>query len=715
MAGELVAFFEVRNTGEDPSGESDCSYLIRTAPQVLLETFNTIDIYGNEEFYLGRNHALCRHHWSDPVISNKHLRVHCILYEQDIVAAISPFVYATDVSTNGTYLKKHSRNCTSSQGTGIRMGRNNGAFLLDDGDELRLSNSVTLVFHAMEEGGLARLSPTQEREKSLFSERYLVTGRTLGVGGYGRVTVGIEQKTQRQLACKVVDLRHLYSMEPQTDLHATTAQTPGSIQIRRRWPTKVAKCFREFDILKDLSHPNIIQLEKVFWSNNTIFIFQELVTGGDLFSFLEYKGGKLCDVEAAVIIRQILKGVQYLHNQGIVHRDLKPDNVLMTSLDDGARVVITDFGGARFLPKEDATEHVKTERAIAAKRQRMFSLVGTLEYTAPEIHKMNKTIPKDNGYSMSVDMWSIGSITVALLSGDVLFNDRQHSKAGEDPISVIMSLASRCDLSPLDDETHPAWSKVGSRPKDFIRKLLKLEEEERMTVAQALAHPWFSNKHHAAEFEALYERAIRDWRPRRKVFRLVESISKIPINLNKTSLPEELLSQETVSRFFAPPTLKSPVIDIQGSLKAGAYHRTNTPLPSIIEEVEHRSPEEISQFAQEFDDYVYDSLKEYANQSQRRSFDNSMNELPIDTGILSAHFQEEAGQYDEYGEHIIVPNTPIHTSNRRSLGAPPGARGTGIHACDYASPQVPDSYEEPSSADSMSSTQGLFKRRKLSN
>jgi pheromone a factor receptor len=110
------------------------------------------------------------------------------------------------------------------------------------------------------------------------------------------------------------------------------------------------------------------------------YIFQDLISGGDLFSFMEYKGSRLRDVEAAVIVRQILKGIKYLHDHEIVHRDLKPDNILMTSFDDGARIVITDFGHARYLPKagvRDTSTHAK------ASRRRMHTLVGTLEYQAP--------------------------------------------------------------------------------------------------------------------------------------------------------------------------------------------------------------------------------------------------------------------------------------------------------------------------------------------
>lgn len=109
------------------------------------------------------------------------------------------------------------------------------------------------------------------------------------------------------------------------------------------------------------------------------YIFQELITGGDLFTFIEFKGGHLGDVETAVIIRQILMGVKYLHDHHIVHRDIKPDNILMTSLDYSARAIITDFGAARLLP--DA-ERAKTRLSEISSR-RMFSMVGTVEYVAP--------------------------------------------------------------------------------------------------------------------------------------------------------------------------------------------------------------------------------------------------------------------------------------------------------------------------------------------
>lgn len=117
------------------------------------------------------------------------------------------------------------------------------------------------------------------------------------------------------------------------------------------------------------------------------YIFQELVRGGDLFSYVTYYSDKIVDGEpighlpeasAAIVAYQIVKAVAYLHGQAILHRDLKPDNVLMSSLSHGARVVLTDFGAAIKLPSADTNANTKQQPLT-----RVMSLVGTEDYFAP--------------------------------------------------------------------------------------------------------------------------------------------------------------------------------------------------------------------------------------------------------------------------------------------------------------------------------------------
>ncbi|RMZ69731.1 camk kinase [Pyrenophora seminiperda CCB06] len=469
---------------------------------------------------------MVRYAWcEDLTISRVHLRIHCILYDEDPDSNIAPFVYATDLSANGTFLKKSNSESTASQGPGVLMGRHS-TFLLDDGDELSISDTVTLIYRSKKPMQPIQLTTTQEDERQTFAPRFLVTGRLLGQGGYGKVLVGIKQDTQRQLACKIIRIDRLYNkkLPGQNQRLPTGGRQERERHSKKRWPTRVSNCFREFDILQDLSHPNIIALEKVFWSPNNIYIFLELATGGDLFSFINFKGGKLDCIQAATVVHQILKGVEYLHDQGIAHRDLKPDNILMTSFEADARVVISDFGAARFLPGDKAQSASQSH-----KHQRMFSMVGTLEYAAPEIHKLNRAIPADGGYSKSVDMWAIGSITAILLTGEALFVDHSHPEYHKNPKDVIVGLAAVCDLSVLDEDHHPSWSTVGHIPKHFIKNLLVLKEEDRMTASMALAHLWFSS--YPEDTIKVYARTIAGWKPRKIHTQLVERITTSPLPL----------------------------------------------------------------------------------------------------------------------------------------------------------------------------------------
>jgi serine/threonine protein kinase len=449
-------------------------------------------------------------------------------------------------------------------------------FLLEDGDEIRISETVTLVYCSKTPVELVKLTAIQEREKQTFASRYLLTGRLLGEGGYGKVLVGINQETQRQLACKTIRLDKMYDTLTVSHLRLPTGERAKHQDLgKQRLPKRVTNCFREFDILKDLSHPNIITIEKVFRSNNTIYIFEELITGGDLFSFIEFKDGRIDSLQAATIIYQILKGIKYLHDQDIVHRDLKPDNILMSSLEDNARVVITDFGSARFLPGKNSQNPPKPH-----KYQRMFSYVGTLEYTAPEIHKLNRTIPADAGYTSAVDMWSIGSIAVTLLTGDLMFTDRRHPEYDTNPQSVIMNLAAICDLSHLDDPHHPLWNNVGDEPKDFVKSLLILKEEDRMTASEALVHGWFSS--YAEDFGDLYADSIADWEPREKNFNLVDMIPKSIPNRAAEDMIGSIQRIGSASRHFALRHQR----DTADQPSASQRRRANTPLPSIMQDYE---------------------------------------------------------------------------------------------------------------------------------
>ncbi|KAJ5619217.1 hypothetical protein N7510_003201 [Penicillium lagena] len=443
------------------------------------QTSSQREIYSTDDIYIGRDKRACQFVIPNQFVSNKHLRIYTILYDRDILNEIPPLVYTQDLSLNGTLWNDYP------------MGQGKGSFLLSDGDTLRITQGEYLRFNCARDNRPDTFSCLQRIEMREFNDHYVITPRILGSGAYGRVHMAFKKGDGQQLACKIIDLQLTKAKALETaneeqmskffiDRQGTASKALVAVRRESFHSTFIRERLEAYQqealILQKLSHPNIIRVEKAIRSSNTIYIFQELITAGDLFSFLSYKGGRLEDIPAAVVIHQILLALDYLHEQSIVHRDLKPDNVLMTSLDDGARVVLTDFGCARY---------------INAPVQRMSTIVGTAEYCAPEVNTRN-----ERGYTKAVDLWSLGCVTAVVLTGYTPFNE---------PFNSIPS-----DLEDLEDELDRL--NTGPLARNFLRKLLVTDEERRLEVKQALRHSWFTNVEHARRFEELYRTIVREWR-----------------------------------------------------------------------------------------------------------------------------------------------------------------------------------------------------------
>lgn len=102
-------------------------------------------------------------------------------------------------------------------------------------------------------------------------------------------------------------------------------------------------------------------------------------------------------------------------------------------------------------------------------------------------------------------MWSIGCVTAVLLTGGSPF---QHP----DTLSYSRELAQECNIAKL--EAAEEWIDVGHRARDFVRRLLTLDESQRMTAKEALLHDWFTNPFHERIFEQIYQHSIADWKPK---------------------------------------------------------------------------------------------------------------------------------------------------------------------------------------------------------
>lgn len=155
-----------------------------------------------------------------------------------------------------------------------------------------------------------------------------------------------------------------------------------------------------------LSHPNIVKIFDVGFTEKMQFIVMEYIDGITLKEFMEQQG-VLKWKDAVFFIIQILRALQHAHDRGIVHRDIKPQNIML--FPDGT-IKVMDFGIARFAREEGKT---LSDKAI-----------GSVHYISPEQAKGDVTDEKS-------DIYSIGIMLYEMLTGRKPFD-------GDTPVAIAL-------------------------------------------------------------------------------------------------------------------------------------------------------------------------------------------------------------------------------------------------------------------------------------
>ena len=172
-------------------------------------------------------------------------------------------------------------------------------------------------------------------------------------------------------------------------------------EFRRRPQEQIKKYNKrltsEFCISSALRHPNVIHtLDLMKDAKGDFCEVMEFCAGGDLYT-LVLAAGKLEVVEADCYFKQLMRGVEYIHEMGVAHRDLKPENLLLTT---HGSLKITDFGnGECFRMAWEKEPHM------------VAGLCGSAPYIAPEEYVDNEFDPR------AVDVWACGVIYMAMRTG----------------------------------------------------------------------------------------------------------------------------------------------------------------------------------------------------------------------------------------------------------------------------------------------------------
>lgn len=238
----------------------------------------------------------------------------------------------------------------------------------------------------------------------------------------------------------------------------------------------------------DLKHPNVASFTCAAKSKHTLFVFEELATGGDLFSLI-YRRTRFEEHEIQWMLSQVLKGVEYLHNQDIVHKDIKSENVLaMTCPESCHRLALTDFGHA---------SKVGVKRAA----------VGTRGWQAPEV------LQADAYHGKPIDMWSIGILAVYMLCG---YKEVQSLDALEDALRDDPYLKD-INLDGIYKEINSSRNESADNHQvreHFIARCLNVNQKNRVSAEAALTHPWLNGTaEQVRKHRARHEKNKTSWKP----------------------------------------------------------------------------------------------------------------------------------------------------------------------------------------------------------
>lgn len=314
--------------------------------------------------------------------------------------------------------------------------------------------------------------------------------REIGVGMHSKVKLGFDLIQKKPIAIKIMNRR---------EKKRSKFKFEQNFKIRQ-----------EINCLKRCNrHNNIIKLYEVLddFQSRKIYLIMEFCPKGEIkwcpdnVNELDAIGPPdLSFQRSREMIRDVILGLEYLHNQGIIHRDIKPANLLISN---NGTIKISDFSISVIMDNDNhpaSTENDGNEDFL-----KVIKTEGTPAFFAPEIclgeeiwekfniskeeHYITDNQTQNNNYFISpkIDVWALGITAFCLLFGMLPFTSKFELKLFDKIINSEIMFPEFVELI-RNNTSHISSIQEYELAKDFIHKLLKKNPLERMSVDECKNH-----------------------------------------------------------------------------------------------------------------------------------------------------------------------------------------------------------------------------------